>query len=62
MPLEKFEGNLDMREGRKEMLNGEFNMFNHVQGKTVASLISRFEALNTRIRSANIIRGACVFV
>lgn len=53
--VEKFERNLDIRESRKEMLNGEFNLFNHIQGETVAFLIERFEALNTRMISAGII-------
>ncbi|XP_076952711.1 uncharacterized protein LOC143626528 [Bidens hawaiensis] len=53
--LVEFEGNLDMREIRKEMLNGEFNMFNHIQGETVTSLINRFESSNTKMRSAGLI-------
>ncbi|XP_076930724.1 uncharacterized protein LOC143595641 [Bidens hawaiensis] len=54
--VEKFEGNLDMKESRIEMLNGEFNMFNHIQGKTVTSLLNRFEALNNMMRSVGIIK------
>ncbi|XP_076914552.1 pentatricopeptide repeat-containing protein At3g57430, chloroplastic-like [Bidens hawaiensis] len=42
-----------MRESRKEMQNGEFNMFNHVQGETVESIIDKYETLNTRMISAD---------
>ncbi|XP_076944693.1 uncharacterized protein LOC143615455 [Bidens hawaiensis] len=55
--VEKFKGNLDIRESRKEMLNREFNMFNHVQGETLSSLLNRFEALNTKMRNAGILLG-----
>ncbi|XP_076917057.1 uncharacterized protein LOC143613551 [Bidens hawaiensis] len=50
----KFEGNLEMKNSRKGMLKGEFNMFNYIQGETIASLISRFETLITKINSAGI--------
>ncbi|XP_076886552.1 uncharacterized protein LOC143536452 [Bidens hawaiensis] len=53
--VEKIEGNLDMRESRKEMLNGEFNMFNDIQGESIESIIDSFEALNTNMRSVGII-------
>ncbi|XP_076910034.1 uncharacterized protein LOC143567515 [Bidens hawaiensis] len=50
--VNKFEGNLEMRNSRKGMLKGEFNMFNYVHGETIASLISKFETLITKINSA----------
>ncbi|XP_076926280.1 uncharacterized protein LOC143589396 [Bidens hawaiensis] len=52
--VNKFEGNLEMRNRRKGMLKGEFNMFNYVQGETIASVISKFETLITKINSAGI--------
>ncbi|XP_076897379.1 uncharacterized protein LOC143550651 [Bidens hawaiensis] len=52
--VNKFKGNLEMRNSRKGMLKGEFNMFNYVQEETIASLISRFETLITKINSAGI--------
>ncbi|XP_076910775.1 uncharacterized protein LOC143568511 [Bidens hawaiensis] len=53
--VEKFEGNLEMRNSRKEMLKGEFNMFNHSQGETVSILIGQFEKLITKMRSVGIV-------
>ncbi|XP_076907456.1 uncharacterized protein LOC143563913 [Bidens hawaiensis] len=52
--LRKFEGNIEMKNNRKGMLKGEFNMFNYVQGESVTRLIHRFETLITKIKSAGI--------
>ncbi|XP_076892306.1 uncharacterized protein LOC143544007 [Bidens hawaiensis] len=52
--VSKFEGNTEMRNSRKGMLKGEFNMFNHVKGELVTSLIHRFETLITKIKSVGI--------
>ncbi|XP_076949350.1 uncharacterized protein LOC143621969 [Bidens hawaiensis] len=52
--VEKFEGNLDMRESKKDMLKGDFNMFKHIQGESITSFIHRFETLHTKMRSAGI--------
>ncbi|XP_076912158.1 uncharacterized protein LOC143570380 [Bidens hawaiensis] len=52
--VSKFEGNTEMRNSKKGLLKGEFNMFNHVQGESVTSLIHRFETLITKIKSAGI--------
>ncbi|XP_076938737.1 uncharacterized protein LOC143607035 [Bidens hawaiensis] len=47
-------GNFEMRNSRKGMFNGEFNMFNYVQGESITRLIHRFETLVTKIKSAGI--------
>ncbi|XP_076909034.1 uncharacterized protein LOC143566147 [Bidens hawaiensis] len=52
---EKFKSNVDMRNYRKEMLRGEFNMFNHIQGELVGTLINRFETLVTKKRSVGVV-------
>ncbi|XP_076901112.1 uncharacterized protein LOC143555454 [Bidens hawaiensis] len=52
--VNKFEGNLEMKNSRKGMLKGEFNMFNYIQGESIDSLISIFETLITKINSAKI--------
>lgn len=44
-----------MRKSRKEMLNKEFNMFNHIHGESIESIIDRFEELNRKMRRASII-------
>lgn len=54
--VEKSEGSVDMKESITEMSNGEFNIFNHIQGESIESVIDRFEALTTKMRSASIIR------
>ncbi|XP_076931353.1 uncharacterized protein LOC143596467 [Bidens hawaiensis] len=52
--VNKVEGNRETRNNMKAMLKGEFNMFNHVHGETVGSLIHRFETLITKMKSAGI--------
>ncbi|XP_076931584.1 uncharacterized protein LOC143596753 [Bidens hawaiensis] len=52
--INKFEGNIEMRNNKKGMLKGEFNMFNYVQGESIPSLIQRFETLITKIKSSSI--------
>ncbi|XP_076901482.1 uncharacterized protein LOC143555897 [Bidens hawaiensis] len=52
--VSKFEGKTEMKNIRKGMLKGEFNMFNHVHGESVTNLIHRYETLITKIKSAGI--------
>ncbi|KAI3814244.1 hypothetical protein L1987_18994 [Smallanthus sonchifolius] len=52
--VERFEGNLDMRESRKDMLRYKFNMFKYVKGESLESQIIRFTHLMTEMSGAGI--------
>ncbi|KAI3744682.1 hypothetical protein L1987_57771 [Smallanthus sonchifolius] len=52
--VERFEGNLDMRESRKDMLRQKFNMFKYVNGESLESQINRFTHLMNEISGAGI--------
>ena len=52
--VERFEGNEDMRESRKDMLRQRFNMFNHIKGESLEAQLNRFTHLMTEMTSSGI--------
>ncbi|KAC9670495.1 hypothetical protein E3N88_45417 [Mikania micrantha] len=52
--VERFEGNEDMRESRKDMLRQRFNMFNHIKGESLEAQLNRFTHLMTEMTSDGI--------
>ncbi|KAD1222171.1 hypothetical protein E3N88_43131 [Mikania micrantha] len=52
--IERFEGNEDMRESRKDMLRQIFNMFNHIKGESFEAQLNRFTHLMTEMTSSGI--------
>ncbi|KAI3725433.1 hypothetical protein L1987_65221 [Smallanthus sonchifolius] len=53
-PVERFEGNSDMGESRKDMLRQKFNMFKYMIRESLESQINRFTHLMTEMNSAGI--------
>ncbi|KAD5960539.1 hypothetical protein E3N88_12011 [Mikania micrantha] len=52
--IQMYEGNNDIKESRRDMLNQRFNMFNHVLGESLETQLQRFVCLITEMRGAEI--------
>ncbi|KAL8245818.1 hypothetical protein R6Q59_007034 [Mikania micrantha] len=53
--IERFEGNEDMRESRKDMLRQRFNMFNRIKGESLEDTLNRFTHLMTEMTNSGIV-------
>ena len=52
--IDMYEGNTEMKESRKEMLNNKFNTFNYIVGESLDDQIQRFVTLITEMKSNKI--------
>ena len=52
--IDMYEGNTEMKETRKEMLNNRFNTFNYVVGESLDDQIQRFVTLITEMKTNKI--------
>ncbi|XP_052626990.1 uncharacterized protein LOC128133548 [Lactuca sativa] len=52
--IEVYEGNVDMKESRQDMLRQKFNMFNYILGESLEAQLQRFTTLTTDMNISGI--------